>query len=210
MRSTLLLVTLVSTAIGQIFTPAVAQNSQGGSYKLQKGQLGDGSKIIPSRAQVEILDETPIVKDRRRVDNAPTYEIAIPPLPVSSGAQGAGPPDTSRPGVIRLTPTKDGRILAAPGMQSNIPAQGMAPRRDLPSGTSTGVHAHMTTPQNSSGEAAARKPGSMLGSPPSQAHHASPPVAATYAPVSSAQGSSVTTTSTHVKATLKERGQLLK
>ncbi len=131
MRRTFLLVTLVSTAIGQTFTPAMAQNSQG-SYKLQKGQLGDGSKIIPSRPQVEILDETPIVKDRRRVDNAPTYEIAIPPLPVSSGAQGAGSngsPDTSRPGVIRLTPTKDGRILAAPGMQSNIPAQGMAPHR---------------------------------------------------------------------------------
>lgn len=210
MRSSLLVLTLVSAAVAQFVAPATAQTSQGGSYKIPKGQLGDGSKIIPSRPKIDIMDESPIVKDRRKVDDQPTYEIVIPPLPNSAGSQGGGNSGSpTRPGVVRITPTRDGRILAPPGMESHIPAQGVATPRDLPSGTSTGVHTRMTTPQNTSGETVARKHGTLLGTPP--AHHTSPPVTATYAPSASSQGSSGNRTTTDVKATkLQERGRLLK
>jgi hypothetical protein len=195
--------TLLFASFLFIVTPVFAQNYASGSYKIQKGHLDDASKIHPSRPQVEILDETPIVKDRRQRNAQPVYEIAIPPLPNQSGANAGA---TAAPnGVIRLTPSRDGRILAAPGFQSNIPAAGVATARNLPLGTSTGVHAKAVTSSRSVQGQLPVQPGSLLGrkSTPATTEIAK------YSNIPAAQGTTTVRTSESVKGVLKNRGQLL-
>jgi hypothetical protein len=155
-----------------------------------------------SRPQIEILDESPQVKDRRKRVQQPVYQIVVPPMPGGTGngsAMGAG---GSAPGVITITPNQNGAILAPAGFQSNIPAVSPMAGKQLPFGASIGVHAKMDRPV-----AAAPRPGALL--------HAAGRALTTSinsyspAPVAAASGLSSKHTSLDVHATM-QHGSLLK
>lgn len=195
---------LLAIALVQTFVqPVLAQQAGSGSYKIPKNYL---QKVEPymSRPQIDILDESPIVKDRRTRERQTTYEIVVPPLPAESAGQGSA--GGSAPGVVRITPSRDGRILASPGFQSNIPARSPVAAAHLPSGVTTGIHGKIDRPI----AAAPMKPGNLLRA--ANAGTAAPQVIRTYGqtPVAVAgSGSSSRRTTESVTGKL-QKGSLLK
>lgn len=161
----LFLAALAGVLVMQSTAPAMGQNAspRAGSIKINKG-LPDGSHFYKAPLNIDIIDDSPHVHDRRpRPEAAQTIEIVVPPIQQPSGgsAVNGGTGAGSTPGTIRITPDQDGRILGKPGFQSNVPARGMAPGKPLPPGITTGVHAAMPTKN-------AQKPVSVSTSKPGQ------------------------------------------
>jgi len=145
---------LLSTlSIMSLALPASAQhaNSKGGFYNYKPGDLQKVEKRH-YKGEIQIIDDTPDVKDfRRPKESGPTYQINLAPLPNSEGGGvgvNGGGSGGGRSPVINLTPTRDGRLLAPAGMESNMNSL-KAPSQKLLPGTSTGVHSNIR-PSNSS------------------------------------------------------------
>lgn len=117
------LLLLLAASLPFTAAPAEAQTV----VNIKRDQL-EQVKSHTYRRQIQILDESPLVKDLRQPrEIPPTYAINLAPLPGSSG----------QPGVIMLTPEHSN--LPQSGFQSQIPAGGMIKPR-LP-GTTMGGHA---------------------------------------------------------------------
>jgi len=138
---------VATTLLGALTAgPSLAQysrTSKGGNVVQTNGR--EQVKPYMSRPQIEILDESPIVKDRRSVQQDPTYEIVVPPLP-GRGGGGQGPAGGGGANVIRVTPSAPGgSILAKPGFESNMRSL-PTPARPLPMADKIGVHAKVDAP----------------------------------------------------------------
>lgn len=214
MKLTKLTLTIAAFALGLgLNTMAAPANAQKVS-----GKAIDKVQFYNAPRQVEILDESPIIKDRRTVPQAP-QQFALPPGPAGYGA-GYGGPGAGALGGNDVMPA-GGMQLAGPGVQpyrtsnpmlpnsavplpmarpgTNIPAGGIKPAGALPGGTTTGVHANI---MNAAGPTAAKaRAASPLRATPA-------PVAATYgggAPAYStgrASGGSPMSVTTGVRGTL--------
>lgn len=132
--------------------PVCAQhaNSKGGFYKYKPGEL-QKPEWRQYKGELQIIDDTPDVKDfRKPKDQGPTYQIEIPPMQNQQGGgvgiNGGGNNNAGQSPVIKLTPSRDNRLLAPPGTESNMNSL-RAPSGNLPSGTSTGIHSNMRPPQ---------------------------------------------------------------
>ena len=120
----LLLIFALSLASGLSALPASAQNSV-----TVRGHQLEQASWPKARLQLQIVDESPELKDcRRRKETSPNYLINIGPLPAAAAPSGT----------IVLTPEQNS--LPASGFTSQIPAGGMAPSRSLPA-TTMGGHA---------------------------------------------------------------------
>ncbi|MBP7863401.1 hypothetical protein KA183_17070 [bacterium] len=148
---TLVMSLLSALSVLNIALPACAQhaNSNGGFYKYKPGEL-QKPEWRQYKGQIQIIDDTPEVKDfRKPKDQGPTYQIEIPPIQnqqggdfgINGGSNGMG----GSP-IIKLRPTNDKRLLAPGGTESNMNSL-RAPSGNLPSGTSTGIHSSMQAPQ---------------------------------------------------------------
>jgi hypothetical protein len=131
--------------------PVCAQhaNSKGGFYNYKPGEL-QKPEWRQYKGEVQIIDDTPDVKDfRKPKDQGPAYQIEIPPIQNQQGGDfginGGGNGMGGSP-VIKLRPTNDKRLLAPGGTESNMNSL-RAPSGNLPSGTSTGIHSNMRPPQ---------------------------------------------------------------
>ncbi len=131
--------------------PACAQHAKanGGFYKYKPGEL-QKPEWRQYKGEVQIIDDTPDVKDfRKPKDQGPTYQIEIPPMQNQQGGgvgiNGGGNGMGGSP-VIKLRPSNDGRLLAPAGSESHMNSL-KAPSGNLPSGTSTGIHSNMLPPQ---------------------------------------------------------------
>lgn len=132
--------------------PVRAQHAKanGGFYKYKPGEL-QKPEWRQYKGEVQIIDDTPEVKDfRKPKDQGPTYQIEIPPMQNQQGGgvgiNGGGNSAAGQSPVIKLTPSRDNRLLAPPGSESHMNSL-KAPSGNLPSGTSTGIHSNMLPPQ---------------------------------------------------------------
>ncbi len=105
-NSAFLLLFLMASA----FAPAQAQNS----VTLKRDQL-ETVRPFQARRQIQIIDESPEVKDLRRPkETGPNYVINV----------GPGPASASSGGTVVLTPERSS--LTPAGFQSQIPAAGFS------------------------------------------------------------------------------------
>jgi hypothetical protein len=120
----LLLLLALSLVTGLSALPASAQNAV-----TVRGHQLEQASWPKARLQLQIVDESPELKDcRRRKEASPNFLINVGPLPSASAS----------PGTIVLTPEPNS--LQPSGFTSQIPAGGMAPSRSLPA-TTMGGHA---------------------------------------------------------------------
>jgi len=202
---------VATTLLGALTaSPSFAQHAQ--SAKGGRVVRTDGLEQVKpymSRPQIEILDESPIVKDRRSVQQDPTYEIVVPPLP-GRGGGGQGPAGGGGANVIRVTPSAPGgSILAKPGFESNMRSL-PTPTRPLPMADKIGVHASVDAPGRA-GPALPMRGSRSSGGPVVQAGHT--PGTAVYkdTPVAggSTQDSRRTQTSVSAERLPPKRGDLI-
>lgn len=149
---TLVMSLLSALSVLNIALPVCAQhaNSKGGFYQYKPGDL-QKPEWRQYKGQIQIIDDTIEVKDfRKPKDQGPTYQIEIPPIQNQQGGgvgiNGGGNGSAGQSPVIKLTPSRDNRLLAPAGTESNMNSL-RAPSGNLPSGTSTGIHSNMQPPQ---------------------------------------------------------------
>lgn len=208
--STLSLLNLISFSL-----PANAQhaNAKGGFYNYKPGEL-QKPQWRQYKGEIQVINDTPDLKDFTKPDPAgPIYQIQIPSHPVPQagglGINGDGTGGgTNQTRVINLTPTRDNRLLAPAGMESNMNSL-RAPSRNLAPGVTTGIHGDMRPPQT--------KPSSLT---PKSAKHEllnqtkETRMPSTYNPYETikANGASTNTSETRLTGELKNsgRGSLLR
>lgn len=134
---------LIAVAIA---SPVNAQsNAGGGSIKIDKKKL-DKVEFYRSRPQIEILDESAIIKDRRTPNVEPDQiEFRLKPVGTQKGKTiiyedpgtgGSGSPFSTSNPMVRTS----GLAPAGSMFNSNIPGKPMVNTGSLPGGQSTGVH----------------------------------------------------------------------
>ncbi|MCW5822103.1 MAG: hypothetical protein KIT34_04830 [Cyanobacteria bacterium TGS_CYA1] len=131
--------------------PASAQNAnaKGGFYNYKPGEL-QKPEWRQYKGEIHIIKDVPVVKDFTKPDApAPIYQIQIPnhqtPQGGGLGINGSNSGGNA-PQVINLTPTRDNRLLAPAGMESNMNSL-RSPSQNLAPGVTTGVHSNMRPPQ---------------------------------------------------------------
>lgn len=131
--------------------PADAQhaNAKGGFYNYKPGEL-QKPQWRQYKGEIQIINDNPDVKDFTKPDApAPIYQIQLPnhqaPQGGGLGINGGNSGGTAPP-VIQLTPTRDNRLLAPAGMESNMNSL-RSPLQNLAPGVTTGVHSNMRPPQ---------------------------------------------------------------
>jgi len=125
--------------------PVVAQgsNAKGGGFAIDRDNL---PKVKPYKAplQLEIVDDAPIVKDRRERRVNQVYQLQIDPLGPEetqtsvirvpgSTVSGADTKSVSTPGTVTFDPSQPPRARFG----TNIPSGGIGPSNNLPDGTTT-------------------------------------------------------------------------
>jgi len=132
---------LASVVAGLSISPVLAQsNAGGGSIKVDKNHL-DHVSWPKGRPELQIIDESPIVVDKRERPQAPdTVDINIAPLQTAPGKHYVvGEPSTGGAAganqAIKLTPSQNN--LPSAGFQSNVDR--LKHPQGLPSGSSTPV-----------------------------------------------------------------------
>lgn len=131
--------------------PANAQNAnaKGGFYNYKPGEL-QKPQWRQYKGEIQIVDDKPDVKDFTKPGApAPIYQIQIPNHPAAQGggmSVNGGSGGGTTPQVINLTPTRDNRLLAPAGMESNMNSL-RSPSQNLAPGVTTGVHSNMRPPQ---------------------------------------------------------------
>ncbi len=156
-----------------VSAPAEAQSNVGsGSIKINKNQLDDASKMPKGRKIIDIIDESPEIHDLRRSEAPNNVIINIPPLQPTPGTttvinlpgQTAGPgstvggPGTGGPGGgPAVSGNRPGQVvidlnrLPSAGPESHMNSLNRGINRNLPSGTSTGVHVQVALPPKNNG-----------------------------------------------------------
>lgn len=204
---------LSALTILNLALPANAQhaNAKGGFYNYKPGEL-QKPQWRQYKGEVQIINDTPDVKDFTKPDApGPIYQIQLPNHPqpqggglgVNGGSAGGG---MTQPQVINLTPTRDNRLLAPAGMESNMNSL-KTPSQNLAPGVTTGIHANMRPPQT--------KPSTLTPqSGKRELLNRAQSTPSTYKPYKQldANGSSSNKSSTNVTGELKNggRGSLLK
>ncbi len=212
-----LVITTVLLA-GTLSLPAKAQhaNAKGGFYEYEKGKL-QKPKWGHYKGEIQVIDENPDVKYFNKPEPAaPIYQIDLrhPDARGGGGLNVQGGPGTATggPDVIRLTPNRDGRLLAPAGYESNMNSL-PAPNRNLAPGVTTGVHAKMDLPKSTKPAGFNSKSGKhqLLNQTQNNIKQTIP---ATYDPYAknSASGASANKSTADVKGELKDshRGSLLR
>lgn len=135
--------------IASALVPVLAQsNVGGGSIKIKKNQLGDGTHIEPAPRQIQILNKDPIITDHRtRPRGEDTLEINVAPLEPEPGNHYVyGEPGKGGGSKVILKSTPQGFLAPASDMhRSNIGSPAVDTSKLQP-GRSTGVHGPGSVP----------------------------------------------------------------
>lgn len=146
-----LVITTVFLA-GTLSLPAKAQNANAkGGFEIKKGEL-QKAQWRHYKGEIQVINDNPDVKYFNKPEPAaPIYQIDLRHPDARGGGglnvQGQGSGNGGGPNVIRLSPTRDGRLLAPAGYESNMNSL-PAPNRNLAPGVTTGVHAKMDPPKS--------------------------------------------------------------
>jgi hypothetical protein len=140
--------------------PAYAQsNAQGGSYRVDRNQLDDGSKIIPSRRKIQVIDERPeVTVFPRPQKEADTYEFQVADpgtIPGKHHVIKIGDPSGGAGSPVRMVNPGAGLAPASEMGQSQITNHNPIDTSHLAPGQSTGTHGPLGAaamgPQHSNG-----------------------------------------------------------